>query len=48
MVIIKSVGSLENKGVIAVCSPYPIIRFHSKLPLSPASYKGKNKGNKIW
>ncbi len=30
-VLIKSSKHLENKGFIAVCPPYPFIRFHLRL-----------------
>lgn len=32
-VVLKSSKSLENKGFIAVCVPYPFIRFHTRLSL---------------
>ena len=48
---IKSSKSLENKGFIAMCSPYPFIWFHTSLLfpwlLIRANSRAKKSDNKI-
>ena len=45
--ILKSVGSLENKGVIAACPPYPSIRFYTILPLLSHFIRAKTRESKF-
>ena len=43
---IKSSRSLEIKGFLAVCSPYPFIRFHTSLPLPQLPIRAKTRARK--
>ena len=43
-IILKSARILESKGFIAVCSPYPFIRFHMGVLPFPMPDKGENEG----
>ena len=43
---IKSSESLENKGFIAMCPPYPFIRFHTFLPLPQLLIRAKARARK--